>query len=413
MKKDESGKRMPQLAPFNRSTAFLFPLSSFWNGVGAPLNINVKLFRLLAMVGGAALGLGLFFAPQRAWLNLLLAGYALTGFGLAGMVFVALQYITGAGWSVVLRRVAEAMSGALWVGGAVVLLVLTLAPSLYEWTRESVHSTSFKGLWLNRPFFLARAVVYLGVWGLLSRSIIKVSRRQDRDADIAHTRRNVRLSALFIVTFALTFCAASFDWVMSLSPEWFSTIFGVYNFAGMFQSGLALMIVFVTHLSRRGPLNRLVTGEHLHDLGKLLFAFSIFWMYIWFSQYMLIWYANIPEEAVYYTRRMTGAWQSLMLLNVFLNWVVPFGALMSVATKRNPAILAKVALAVLAGRWLDLYLMTAPSLGTPQPFGGVWEAGTVLALVGVTALAVERTLRQAPIVPLGDPFLGESLRHHQ
>jgi hypothetical protein len=359
------------------------------------------------------LAIGLFAAPDRAWLNLFQVGLTLTGFGLAGIFFVALQYVTGAGWSVVIRRVAEALCGALWVGGILVLFVLLARPSLYDWTDPGVHLAGFKGFWLSRPFFLLRAVIYVGVWFVFSRAILTRSRRQDHDGDPIHTRRNARLSAVFIAAFALTVSGASFDWIMSLEPQWYSTIFGVYNFAGCFSSGLALICVLTVHLMQRGPLKGVVTGEHLHDLGKLLFAFSTFWMYIWFSQYMLIWYANIPEEAVYYTRRMSGAWGSLMLLNVFLNWVVPFLALMSAGTKRNPAILMKVALAVLAGRWLDLFLMLGPSLGPADAFFGVWEAGAIATLVGVTALATTREFSRAAPIPLQDPYLQESLHHHQ
>lgn len=383
--------------------------SAIPRGTGA----DTKLFQYLAGAGSVTLAVGLFAAPDRAWLSLFQVGLALTGFGLAGILFVALQYATGAGWSVVIRRAAEALCGTLWVGGVLVLFVLLVRPSLYEWTNPDVHLVGFKGFWLSRPFFLLRAVVYVGVWFVLSRAILVESRRQDDDGDPIHTRRNARLSVMFIVAFALTYCGASFDWIMSLEPEWFSTIFGVYNFAGCFSSGLALLCVFTVHLMQRGPLKGVVTGEHLHDLGKLLFAFSTFWMYIWFSQYMLIWYANIPEEAVYFTRRMSGAWGSLMLLNVFLNWVVPFLALMPTGTKRSPAILMKVALAVLAGRWLDLYMMLGPSLGSADAFFGVWEVAAIATLVGVTALAITSAFRRAAAIPLRDPYLQESLHHHQ
>lgn len=377
------------------------------------VRFNRNFFKMLSIIGALILVTGMVFSPARVWLNLLIVGLALTGIGLSGVFFVALQYITGAGWSIVIRRIAESLAGALWVGGAIVLMVLFLRPSLYEWANPEYHLTGFKGLWLNRTFFLIRAIIYITVWFGFAYAILLRSRRQDIDGDIRYTQQNIKLSAGFIVLFALTFCGASFDWIMSLEPDWFSTIFGVYNFAGMFVSGIALISIITIALMERGPLKGLVTGEHLHDLGKLLFAFSTFWMYIWFSQYLLIWYANIPEEAVYYTRRMAGAWESLMLLNIFFNWVVPFLSLMSVKTKRNPAILSKVALTVLAGRWLDLYLMTGPSLGMPNAFFGVWEVAALVFLIGVTAISIDREFRKAKIIPVGDPFLYESLHHHQ
>src|SRR5262249_54514930 len=158
------------------------------------------------------------------------------------------------------------------------------------------------------------------------------------------------------------FWLASFDWVMSLEPHWASTIFGIYNFAGMFSSGIALMVLLVLSLCQTGPLRDFVNEEHLHDLGKLLFAFSTFWMYIWFSQYMLIWYADIGEESVYYVHRLHNAWAPLFLLNIILNWVAPFAALLSRGAKRSPRALGRVAAVVLAGRTLDVYLMIGPPL---------------------------------------------------
>jgi hypothetical protein len=241
---------------------------------------------------------------------------------------------------------------------------------------------------------------------------VRTSRRQDSDGDAAHTRRNARLSVIFILAFAVTFWLASFDWIMSLEPHWASTIFGVYNFAGMFSSGIAALILLVVWLRRTGPLRDFVNQEHLHDLGKLYFAFSTFWMYIWFSQYMLIWYANITEESAYFVRRQQGAWGTLLVLNVFLNWVVPFLALLSKRVKRNPRTLAKVAAVGLAGRWLDLYLMIAPAAAPGPPRIGPIEIGLTAGACAVFVLLFRRSLRQAEPVPIGDPRLSESLAYH-
>ena len=162
---------------------------------------------------------------------------------------------------------------------------------------------AFKHFWLSRPFFLMRAAIYSGIWILFAHAIRQRSRRQDHDGDPRWTHENFRLSAAFLVLFGITVTLASFDWVMSLEYHWFSTIFGVYNFAGLFQSGLAAIILVALWLERAGPLKNVLNEAHLHDLGKLLFAFSVFWAYIWFSQYMLIWYTNIPEETSYFVRR--------------------------------------------------------------------------------------------------------------
>ncbi len=353
------------------------------------------------------------FAPDRAAANLLLAGWALVGAGLAGAFVVALSYASDATWVVALRRVPEAMTRALPWGAVALALVFLLRPSLYPWTSEPVGAPgSFSRLWLSMPFYLARAVVYVSAWMLFAAALVRNSRRQDEDGDLAWTRRNARLSAAFLVVFSLTCFLASVDWIMSLTPHWYSTMFGVYNFAGLFEGGIALMIVLVAWLREHGPLRHVVTEEHLHDLGKLLFAFATFWMYIWFSQYMLIWYANLTEETVYFLPRMRGAWLPLMMVNIALNWVVPFLVIMNRPFKRHSGVLVKVAACVLVGRWLDLYLMILPSVSPEAPPFGASEAGGVLLAAGAFIYAWGRGFQQAAPVPTRDPFLPESLNYH-
>lgn len=367
--------------------------------------------RAVAVFGVAAAVTGVLLSPARAWAGLLLAGYLLTCLGLAGIFFVASQQAAGAAWSVAFRRVPEAMAGSLPYGAAVLAAVFLLGSSVYAWRHEAEHLTGFKGAWLDLPFFLARAALYLLLWYLLTRAILGSSRQYDHSRDPSEARRGVRLSVVFLVVFAVTFWLASFDWVMSLEPHWYSTIFGIYNFAGMFSAGIAAMILLVLWL-RRGPLVDFVTSEHLHDLGKYLFAFCTFWMYIWFSQYMLIWYANIPEETAYFVHRQSGLWMPIFLLNVFLNWVVPFVVLLPKWTKRDPAILGKVAVVVLAGRLVDLYLMIYPPVSGTAPTLGLWEIGPVVAAGAVFVLAFAHSFRTRLPVPLADPRLAESLHYH-
>ncbi|HEX6906529.1 MAG TPA: hypothetical protein VF154_07985 [Terriglobales bacterium] len=364
----------------------------------------------LAAVGAVVLVIGMLVAPQRAWLNFLLASYYLLGVGLAGLVWMALQYVSGANWSTALRRVPEAITGVLPYGVAAMLLLLVLHPRLYPWVGARDLS-GFQHWWLALPFFRVRAVLYIAGWLAFAAAMVYASRRQDEDGDIGYTRRNIRLSAAFLVFFALSFWLASSDWVMSLEPKWYSTIFGFYNFAGLFLSGLAVITLALIWLRRHSPLKYIVTSHHLHDMGKLLFAFSTFWAYLWFSQYMLIWYANLPDETVYYLQRLHGYWQPLFVLNLALNWIVPFFALLPRSNKQNTGVLVKVCLVLLAGRWLDLYLMIMPAF-SPAPRIGLWELSGVAALVGVFVLGFFAALRRAALIPLRDPSLSESLHHH-
>jgi hypothetical protein len=204
---------------------------------------------------------------------------------------------------------------------------------------------------------------------------------------------------------------AAFDWVMSLEPGWYSTIFGVYHFSGLFLAALAMVALVSIWLEHSGPLRGVLHESHLHDLGKLLFAFSTFWAYIWFSQFMLIWFANIPEETTYFILRTHGAWYALFVANVVLNWLVPFAVLMRRDAKRNRRVLAVVSVVVLVGRWLDLYLMILPPVLGDRPRFGASEAGLLAAGAGVFGLALARALRAAPPVALDDPDLAASLQY--
>ena len=380
-----------------------------------PKQRTVRQMQVLAAIGGLTLLAGLVFAPQQIWLNLLLVSYYLLGLSLAGMVWVAVQYVSGAHWSTALRRVPEAMAGLLPLGALGILAILIFHPSLYPWT-GGLHSEGeaigFKKAWLSLPFFRARAALYLLGWLGWTFAMLRSSRLQDTDGEIRHTRTSTRLAASFLIFFGITFCLASFDWIMSLEPEWYNTVFGFYNFAGLFVSGLAALTLLLVWLQRHSAMKSVITQQHLHDVGKMLFAFSTFWAYLWFCQYMLIWYANLPDETIYYIRRLHGFWQPLFVLNFVLNWVVPFFALLPRMNKQRTGILVRVSVVLLAGRWLDLYLMIMPPFSGGNPHIGIWEIGLVAGLVGVFGLGFLAALRRAPLVPVRDPYLAESLHYH-
>jgi len=369
----------------------------------------------LAVVGGLTFIAGLYLAPQRIWLNLLLVSYYLLGLALAGAAWITVQYVSGAHWSTALRRVPEAMATLLPIAALGMIAVFVFKPALYSWTNGLASeggAIGFKRAWLSLPFFRARAIFYVLGWLGFIWALLRTSRTQDSDGELRHTHSSRRLAAAFLVFFGITFCLASFDWIMSLEPEWSSTIFGFYNFAGLFVSGLAALVLLLVWLQRSSPMRNVITQQHLHDLGKLLFGFSTFWAYLWFSQYMLIWYANVPDETVYYIRRLHGFWQPLFVLSFFLNWVVPFFALLPRLNKQRPAVLVRVSIVLLAGRWLDLCLMIMPPFSGGQPHIGIWEVGMAAGLAGVFLLGLFAGLRRAPLVPVRDPYLAESLHYH-
>jgi len=353
----------------------------------------------------------------RLWSTLLIDDVYFLSLGLAAMVFIAIQYLTRSGWWVVLRRVPEAMAGGAPVASAILLSLYFGRADLYPWSRpgaaESDPLVAAKSAYLNTPFFFLRLILFVGIWTLFALAFRKLARTQEeepRDSPRAH-RSLTRLSAAFLPIFAVTFALASFDWLMSVDPHWYSTIFGVYSFAGLFQAGIAAITLLVLALRAQGALAHAVRESHLHDLGKLLFAFSVFWAYIWVSQYLLIWYSDLPEEVTYYVARTSGPWAPWFFGAFALNFGVPFFVLVARAPKRDPRILAVVASLVLVGRWLDLYVQVGPPVvGVPRL--GVPEIGITLAFALLFVALCRRALTRATLLPARDPYLAESLAHH-
>jgi len=263
---------------------------------------------------------------------------------LGGLFFVLLQHCTRAGWSVVVRRVAEAVAANVWVMAALAIPVVYGIHHLYHWADAGAAAhdplLAAKVGFLNPSFFIIRLVIYFLVWGVMASFLLRTSVAQDASGDPKLTLRMERLSAPGMILFALTINFAAFDILMSLDPHWFSTIFGVYYFSVSIVAFLAVMPKILYALQMRGVLPNAITVEHYHDFGKLLFGFNVFWAYIAFSQYMLIWYANIPEETEWFLKRQTGEWANVSLILIFGHFVLPFVLLVSRAIKRRPILLA-------------------------------------------------------------------------
>jgi len=351
-----------------------------------------------AIVGAIAVAAGLVLDPQRTWPNLLLNGYYMVALALGGMVFIALEHLCGASWSTDIRRVPEAMMSALPIAALLMVMLFFGREWLYAADRAVAHTSPSKAVYLSTPFFFGRMVVFIAIWIAFALAMRRASLQQDLRALPGHHRHLVRFSGAFIVVFAISFSLASFDWLMTLTRDWSSTIFAIYAFAGLFVGGLAAITLAVVLLLEAGYLKDVVTEEHLHDLGKLLFAFSIFWAYIWFSQYLLIWYGNLPDETQYYMARTGTRWTALFLVNLVVNWVVPFLVLMPRETKRNPNVLKWISIVILAGRWLDLYLAVMPAV-TPSPGVRVLDLLIASGYAAVFFLLMARALSQAPLVP--------------
>lgn len=377
---------------------------------------GVRNLTWMAVACGAILAVGLLLAPARLWSNLLVGAFGLLTIGLGGTVFLALTYVCGAGWHVAFRRVPEAMAAIVPTTGIAILVILLVRVQAYGWHHHGHGEAGtfwFKELWLTPSFWFLRSISYILLWTLLGICLVKRSRQQDSDSGADPLPGSVRLSALFLAVYAVTFSLAGVDWIMALEPMWFSTMWGVYSFAGMILSSLAVVVILCILLSAPGrALHGIFNGEHLHDLGKLLVGFSCFWMYIWFSQYMLIWYSNIPEETSYFITRTHGPWGPVVVVSIVLNWVIPFFVLLPRPAKRSAGVMMKVAVVILIGRWVDLCVMVFPPTIGESPVIGPIEVAAVGAAVAAGLLLVDRAFRNAGPVPRSDTYLAESLSYH-
>jgi hypothetical protein len=370
---------------------------------------------LMALGGAAAFGLAHDGARRLLFAYLVSFAFWLS-LALGALFFVLLQHLTRAGWSVAVRRLAEVTAATmplLGLLGLVVVVPVALGRGdLYPWADSHAGADALAGgkaAYLNAPFFLGRYTLYFVIWSLLAAQQLRRSSRQDVSRQARETQRLEAASGAGMVLFAITTTFAAFDLLMSLVPTWCSTIFGVYYFAGSVVGFFAWIVLVTLLLQRTGRLAASVTTEHYHDLAKLLFAFVFFWAYIAFSQFMLIWYANLPEETAFFRPRMQGSWALASLVLILGHFALPFAGLLSRPAKRHRAWIGFWAAWLLVMHWFDLAWIVLPSL---QPAGLALGAVDGLCFVGLGGLFIAAAAfiaRRRALMPLGDPRLAESL----
>jgi hypothetical protein len=372
--------------------------------------------KLLAATAAGMAGMVATFlvaGRERFWANWIIWFVFVLTTGLGCLFIVALEHVVGAKWSVPLRRVPERLSSLVLLMGPAALLALFSLPVLYSWTRPEGRQdpvVAGKAVWLNTPFFAIRVLACLALWVLAYRILIGGSLRQDREQSPGFNVRARRFAPIFMVIFAFTITLIAFDWISSLEPTWYSDIFGVYLFGGAFMAGLSATSIALIYLMRHQRLPG-VGPDHVYNLGGFLFAFTVFWGYIGFAQYMLMWYANIPEEVFWYQERLAGLWTPVALGLAAIHFVVPFFILIPRDAKSDPKRLVWVSGIVLAAHWLDLYWMIFPVLRKGPLFG--WpELSFALFFLSAAFLCIRRAMRTGADMPVGDPFLREGLEFH-
>jgi hypothetical protein len=349
-----------------------------------------------------------------------------TGIAIIGVFFVAFNYVAQAGWGAAIKRVPEAFGYYLPIAAVLMFVVFAFANhDLFHWTHSYLYDPkdehydeiiAGKSGFLNMGFYWGRMIAYFGLWIAIWWILRKNSVNEDLEANLKYHDNSIVWSAVFLIVFGISSSMSAWDWVMSIDTHFFSTMFGWYVFASWFVTGLSVITLFVLYLKDSGYL-KVVNESHIHDLGKFIFAFSIFWTYIWFAQFLLIYYANIPEESVYFIERLQNdPYTPIFFINIFVNFLFPFLVLMTRDAKRQTAILKIVCFAVIFGHWLDFYLMMTP--GLLKQYGGLdfttflVEFGMALIYAGVFIFTVLIGLSKANLVPKNHPMLQESVHHH-
>jgi hypothetical protein len=365
---------------------------------------------LLGIVGCAILGAA---DPKQFLFSWLVSFLFFLSLALGALFFVLIQYAAQGGWGIVLRRIGETVFVMLPLMAALFLPLVLGLRDVYSWAvpgaAEHDALLRWKEPYLNVPFFLVRAALYFGIWSFIAVMYYRGSRGQDATGDPGVSARLRRFAGPAIIVLALTQTFASVDWIMSLTPHWYSTMFGVYFFAGSFVGFIALLSVVSAAMRRAGLLDTVISVEHLHDVGKLLFGFTVFWAYIAFSQFFLVWYANLPEETTWFMARMQGSWMAVSVFLMAGHFAAPFFYLMGRSVKRKDATLALGGAWLLVMHFVDLYWQVMPTLHPEGITPSILDVAAFLAIGGCFVAAGSWLMRRQSLVPLRDPRIAESL----
>jgi hypothetical protein len=370
---------------------------------------------ILMGIGVVTIITGFFVNPVKTWANYLMNNYYFLSLAIGATFFLAMQYITNSGWSSAFIRIPQSMANVIPVIAVLMIPILVFGmPELYHWALPGITAhdplLAHKSPYLNLPFFIARYAIYFSVWILLTRYLNRLSFKEDIAGGMENFHKSEYYSKVYIFSLAITFSFASFDWIMSVDAHWYTSIFAFRNFMMSFYHGTVIITLIVIILNKMGYLPFL-NKAHLKDFSKYIFILSIIWTYLWFSEYILIWYANIPEETVYYYPRTRGEFRPLFYLELILNFAIPFALLLSNYLVSHKNTLLGICIIIILGQWVDLYLQVI--VGTYGKLEiGLIEIGSFVGFIGMFAYIVAHALKSSPMVPRNHPYLEESLEHH-
>ncbi len=356
---------------------------------------------------------------NKPWAAVYVAAFFFFMIALGVLVFYAIQFAAQAGWSPLLFRVMEAITSYLLPGGIIMFVLLALSGfhinHLFVWMDPEVvaHDELIQGKsgWLNVGSFLFRAAIYLIGWNVYRYFAVKFSRKQDEEpTGNVWYKKSFKIAAIFLVFFIYTESMMAWDWIMSFDPHWFSTLFGWYVFASMFVSGITVIALITVLLKSQGYLPQ-VNNSHIHDLAKFMFGISVFWTYLWFSQFLLIWYSNIPEEVTYYITRIND-YKLPFFGMLILNFIFPVLLLINSDYKRLNWLIVLGGVVILFGHYVDVFNMVMPATVGASWSIGITEISAILFFLGIFLFVVLRALTKAPLLPKGNPYLGESKHFH-
>jgi len=371
-------------------------------------------FTLIA-IGVAAFITGFVNDPTRAWANFLLNNVYFVSLSAGAVLFLALQRVTQSGWSAGFIRVPESMGMYFPVAAVLFVVMIFGIQSLYHWSHVDAVAhdpiLQHKQPYLNVPFWIGRMAVFFILWILLATQLRKFSLQEDQEGGLRPFRKAEHTSKIFIFVIAITFSFAGFDWVMSIDPHWYSALFALKNFVSALYHAAAIIAFIVLLLNQFGYFPFL-NKSHMHDFSSYIFMLCIIWGYFWFAEFMLIWYANIPEETVYFVTRMQSEeWRIFFFANIIINWFIPFTIMMPAAARRSKITLKIVIPVLLVGMFIDLYLQIFPGVVGTQVLG-FNEVGGFLGFLGLFMLVVGYFLSKANLYPKQHPYMEECLAHH-